>query len=58
MNQSIIITPLSQDDTATPIIIDKNHDIDFPEQSSEDENKHFQDEFLNSSEDEVLEVKE
>ena len=66
LNQSIIITPLSQDDTATPIIIDKNHDIDFPEQSSEDENKHntvsenkqFQDEFLNSSEDEVWEVVE
>ncbi len=66
LNQSIIITPLSQDDTATPIIIDKNHDIDFSEQSSEDENKHntvsenkqFQDEFLNSSEDEILEVKE
>ena len=66
LNQSIIITPLSQDDTATPIIIDKNHDIDFSEQSSEDENKHntvsenkqFQDEFLNSSEDEVWEVVE
>lgn len=66
LNQSIIITPLSQDETATPIIIDKNHDIDFPEQSSKDENKHntvsenkqFQDEFLNSSEDEILEVKE
>ena len=66
LNQSIIITPLSQDDTATPINIDKNDDIDFSEQSSEDENKHntvsenkqFQDEFLNSSEDEVLEVKE
>ena len=58
LNQSIIITPLSQDDTATPINIDKNDDIDFPEQSSEDENKHFQDEFLNSSEDEILEVKE
>ena len=58
LNQSIIITPLSQDETATPIIIDKNHDIDFPEQSSEDENKHFQDEFLNSSEDEILDVKE
>ena len=36
--------------------IDEN--IDFSEQSSEDENKHFQDEFLNSSEDEILEVKE
>ena len=58
MNQSIIITPLSQDETATQINIDKNDDIDFPEQSSEDENEQFQDEFLNSSEDEVLEVVE
>lgn len=66
LNQSIIITPLGQDETATQINIDKNDDIDFPEQSSEDENKHntvseneqFQDEFLNSSEDEVLEVVE
>ena len=58
LNQSIIITPLSQDDTATPINIDKNDDIVFPEQSSEDENEQFQDDFLNSSEDESLEVKE
>ena len=59
LNQSIIITPLSQDETATQINIDKkNDDIDFPEQSSEDENEQFQDDFLNSSEDEVLEVVE
>lgn len=58
LNQSIIITPLGQDETATQINIDKNDDIDFPEQSSEDENEQFQDEFLNSSEDEVLEVVE
>ena len=66
MNQSIIITPLSQDESAVPINIDKNNEIDFTDQSSEDENKRnsisdnqdFQDEFLNSFDDEVPEVEE
>ena len=66
LNQSIIISPLSQDETATPINIDKNNEIDFTDQSSEDENKRnsisdnqdFQDEFLNSFDDEVPEVEE
>ena len=66
LNQSIIISPLSQDETATPINIDKNNEIDFTDQSSEDENQRnsvsdnedFQDEFLNSFDDEVLEVEE
>lgn len=66
LNQSIIITPLNLDETATPINIDKNNEIDFPEQPSDYENhensvsdnEDFQDEFLNSINDKVLEVEE
>ena len=62
----ISVTPLSQDESAVPINIDKNNEIDFTDQSSEDENNRnsisdnqdFQDEFLNSFDDEVLEVEE
>lgn len=66
LNQSIIITPLNLDETATPIIVDDNDEVDFPEQPLDYENHEnsvfsdndFSDDFLNFAEEKVPEVEE